>query len=317
MISYFIISYKTLQLKCFENHDKILSRFIMNEIIKWHQIKYPLMETNDLSLLQFEQEYALNPYPIKSNIESKVLYEEISPNFYRLYLNIYHHYNLDYEKLKNELEEIKNQNHIDIPLLEHSEIYKKNYDTYYVIVRKSFIDKNLRYFQAYHFLKQQQGIIALEGKCGSGKTTLSQKLQNNLNIAIIPIDDFFLPPHLKTVKRLNEVGGNIDYERIKTLLLNIKEKHEISYLKYDCTIKNFIPVQKNYQPLILLEGVYSFHPFFNNFIDKMMYLDIDEVTQDKRLQLRNNYERFIKEWIPLENQYFHNLNIKYKADIII
>lgn len=291
----------------------------MNNIIEWHKKKYPLMEESDLSLLHFEQTHAFNPNPIKTNIKSQVLYEEISLNFLRLYLNIYHLYNLDINKLTNELEDIRTKNHYHkhIPILEHSDIYKNNYDTNYVIVRKDFIDENLRYVHALHFLKQQQGIIALEGKCGSGKTTLANKLQNDVNIAIIPIDDFFLPPHLKTSNRLNEIGGNINYERIKSLLLNIKEKHEISYLKYDCTNRNFIPIQIEYKPLILLEGVYSFHPYFNKLVDKMMYLDIDDITQDKRLQLRKNYEHFVNEWIPLENYYFNSLNIKYESDIII
>ena len=63
-------------------------------------------------------------------------------------------------------------------------------------------------------------VVAVDGCCGSGKTTLSKKLQNEFNCEIVQMDDFFLPLEKRTVERLNTPGGNIDYERFKEEVIN-------------------------------------------------------------------------------------------------
>jgi len=173
--------------------------------------------------------------------------------------------------------------------------------------------------KTYNFLKtiNYPAIIALEGKCGSGKTTLANNLQDKLDLTIIPIDDFFLPPELKTKERLNEIGGNIDYERIFQLLEKIQSGKALSYKKYDCKQNIYIDKKLDINKTILLEGVYSYHQYFRKFINKLIYLEIDEALQMKRLKLRDNYNDYINKWIPLENKYFEKENIKAKADLII
>jgi len=47
-------------------------------------------------------------------------------------------------------------------------------------------------------------LIAIDGCCGSGKTTLANKLAKELNASVFHMDDFFLQPHQRTEKRLSE-----------------------------------------------------------------------------------------------------------------
>lgn len=58
-------------------------------------------------------------------------------------------------------------------------------------------------------------IIAIDGKAGSGKTTLARQIQIDIGGVIIHMDDFFLPKVLQNEKRLMELGGNIHHERFK------------------------------------------------------------------------------------------------------
>ena len=44
--------------------------------------------------------------------------------------------------------------------------------------------------------KNTVSIIAIEGRCASGKTTLSKRLSEKLGCGVIHMDDFFLPPKL-------------------------------------------------------------------------------------------------------------------------
>lgn len=52
-------------------------------------------------------------------------------------------------------------------------------------------------------------IIAIDGRCASGKTTLSAKLQQLIPCNVIHMDHFFLRPEQRTPERLNTAGENV------------------------------------------------------------------------------------------------------------
>ena len=165
------------------------------------------------------------------------------------------------------------------------------------------------------FIKEQPKplVLAIEGKCASGKSTIANMFSDKY--AIIHIDDFFLPMNKKTASRMGEVGGNINYELIYDLLIGIKNNKVISYPKFDCQKQGYSKVNIPYNEVIILEGVYSFHPYFNKLIDKLVYLEIDDKTQTSRINKRPNANRFFNEWIPLENKYYKESDILNKIDL--
>ena len=164
-------------------------------------------------------------------------------------------------------------------------------------------------------------IIAIDGRCASGKTTYAQKLSEILNAEIIHMDDFFLSNELKTKERLNEVGGNIDYVRFITdVLEKLKIENCFAYQRFDCTnqrLSNIITINNN--SYIIIEGTYALHPKFINYYDYKIFMTVNHNIQIERLEVRNPrlIDRFINEWIPLEEKYFDALMIKNQADYII
>ena len=56
-------------------------------------------------------------------------------------------------------------------------------------------------------------IIAIDGRCASGKSALASNLENELGCAVFHMDDFFLRPEQRTPQRYAEPGGNVDRER--------------------------------------------------------------------------------------------------------
>lgn len=164
-------------------------------------------------------------------------------------------------------------------------------------------------------------IVAIEGGCASGKTTLSRKLSEYYDANIIHMDDFFLPFEMRTTERMNEIGGNIDYERFKAEIAdNILKNEKFSYGVFDCSIGkvnktvNITPKKIN-----IIEGVYSLHPNYEHIYNLKIFLKIDEQTQIERLKIRNpeKLERFINEWIPKENDYFNKFGIEDKCDLVL
>ena len=44
-------------------------------------------------------------------------------------------------------------------------------------------------------------LVAIDGRCASGKSTLAKDLQKQLDCNVIHMDDFYLQPHQRTTKR--------------------------------------------------------------------------------------------------------------------
>ncbi len=164
-------------------------------------------------------------------------------------------------------------------------------------------------------------IIAIDGRCAAGKTTLAKILSENVNCDIIHIDDFFLPVTKRTEERMARSGGNIDFERlISEVLTPIKNGEHYVYSKYNCQNGSFSAGQSvNPQIITVVEGSYSCHPCVFPFYDLHIFLDIDGSTQKERVLRRNkdNADAFFSKWIPMEEKYFSEFNIKDKCEIVL
>ena len=164
-------------------------------------------------------------------------------------------------------------------------------------------------------------IVAIDGKCTSGKTTLASKLAEIYDCNVFHMDDFFLRPEQRTPERFAEVGGNVDYERFqKEVLLPLKSGKAFSYRPFDCS--TFIlaaPVTAAPKKLNIIEGTYSHHPYFGNPYDLKIILTVDEETQRKRILERPVFlhKRFFEEWIPMENRYYEVFRIIDQANLIL
>ncbi|MBQ5607840.1 MAG: hypothetical protein IIU86_02310 [Oscillospiraceae bacterium] len=154
-------------------------------------------------------------------------------------------------------------------------------------------------------------IVAIDGKCTSGKTTLAAQLAEVYDCNVFHMDDFFLRPEQRTPERFAEVGGNVDYERFREeVLLPLKSGKAFSYRPFVCSAFTLAaPVAVTPKKLNIIEGTYSHHPYFGNPYDLKILLTVDEETQRQRILERpvHLHKRFFEEWIPMENRYFSAL----------
>jgi uridine kinase len=131
-------------------------------------------------------------------------------------------------------------------------------------------------------MKQKKSIIAaIDGNSAAGKTSLAAVLKSRYDCNIFSMDDFFLTPHQRTPDRLDEPGGNIDYERFcEEIIEALKSGKPFSYRAYCCqTMKLSEPIQVNPNPLNIIEGAYSLHPYFAGAYDIKVFLRLDEAEQ--------------------------------------
>ncbi len=171
------------------------------------------------------------------------------------------------------------------------------------------------------YTERERVFVAIDGPCTSGKTTLATVLQRRFGGNVLHMDDFFLRPEQRTPERFAEPGGNVDRERFEDEVLTPLAAGKIAqYRPWDCHTGDFA-ASHNVEParLTIVEGSYSMHPALRGYYDLMICLTIDSGEQLRRLEARNPrmLQRFIDEWIPLENRYFASTETRTAADMIV
>ncbi|NLX63297.1 MAG: uridine kinase [Clostridiaceae bacterium] len=164
-------------------------------------------------------------------------------------------------------------------------------------------------------------IIAIDGNSGAGKSTLAKYIEEHFDSNIFHMDDFFLPPELKTEERLKEVGGNVDYVRFRHEVADrLIEGGDFEYRVYNCHTLSFDrTVKVKEKRLNIVEGVYSMHPTLIDIYDYKIFLGIDHDKQIEIITKRSGEElarKFKEIWIPMENRYFQEMRIKEKSDLV-
>lgn len=207
----------------------------------------------------------------------------------------------------------------NIAPVHHSNVYRENENPAYRII-------NSRYVRLFPILMKipagRQLIIAIDGRAASGKSTAAALLKDILGAEVIHMDDFFLPPTLRTDERLSQAGGNVHYERfIEEVLPKLSSTDGFSYTKFDCSIMDFNGIV-NIGPsaVKIVEGSYSCHPKLGKYADLTVFSDCAPQEQMRRIQKRNGEkmaEMFRTKWIPMEENYFAHFSISENADIHI
>ena len=168
--------------------------------------------------------------------------------------------------------------------------------------------------------RQAQVLVAIEGSCGSGKTTLAALLAEQRSCNVFHMDDFFLQPHQRTPERFAQPGGNVDYERFREEVLQpLVSGRPFSYRPFDCrTMTLSAPVEVTPKPLNIIEGSYCMHPHFGKPYDLTIFLTVEDDLRRQRILQRpaHLHRRFFEEWIPMEARYFAEFSIAAACDLI-
>ena len=165
-----------------------------------------------------------------------------------------------------------------------------------------------------------QVLVAIDGRCAAGKTTLAGQLQTELGCGLIHIDHFFLRPEQRTKERLSQPGGNVDYERLLSEVLTpLREGKAFSYRPYDCHTQSLMePIRVERSNIQIVEGSYSCHPALWDFYDLHIFLTTSLEEQLRRIEKRNGaaaVANFRDRWIPLEERYFEAFELQKRCEL--
>lgn len=162
-------------------------------------------------------------------------------------------------------------------------------------------------------------VVAIDGRCASGKTTLANDLQSILACNVFHMDDFFLRPEQRTGERYAEPGGNVDRERFREEVLRpLLEHRAFSYRPFDChtlALRDFVAVEP--KAAAVVEGTYSCHPMLWDSYDLHIFLSVPSEEQMARVKRRNGEDEnvFRERWIPLEERYFEAYAVEERCEL--
>ncbi|MBQ7921624.1 MAG: hypothetical protein IJ325_03485 [Clostridia bacterium] len=209
------------------------------------------------------------------------------------------------------------------PAVRHSEVYRNAYAPAYRVI-------DARYARIFDLLLKigelagtaQRVVIAIDGRCASGKSTMAEQIARIYPASVIHMDDFFLPGELRTPERMGETGGNLHRERFLEEVIPNLQRGSFAYRVFQCSTFTYAdkPRVVEDNKLIICEGSYALHPDFGKYYDIAVFSDIDPEEQLRRIRERDGefmLKRFRNEWIPMEEKYFTGMGIREKCDYIL
>lgn len=163
-------------------------------------------------------------------------------------------------------------------------------------------------------------VLAIDGRCAAGKTTLAEELKKVCECNVVHMDDFYLPMEKRTSVIMEQPGGNIDFQRLSDeILIPLTEGKQAVYRPYDCHNNKYLASKKIDSDLItIIEGSYSCHPKLREFYKLCIFMDISKELQIERLKARNpmKLDDFKNIWIPREERYFDICKIRENCDLV-
>lgn len=224
------------------------------------------------------------------------------------------------EALEGYLTEYRRQG---CPVVSHSAAYRAACAPAYRVVKTALAQLVPLLSMADDRLAEEgRACIVVDGPCAAGKTTLAACLAKLYHTKPLSLDDFFLPPDMRTADRLSQPGGNVHYERfLAEVLRPLCAGKDFSFRRFCCRTGQMQQRCHAITPVTVIEGSYSHHPAFAKGYQTLhairLWLDVAEDEQLRRLQSRNPemLQMFLTRWIPLEKTYREAYHIREKADL--
>ncbi len=171
-------------------------------------------------------------------------------------------------------------------------------------------------------MDQDTILIAIDGRCASGKSTFAKELAEALDADLFHLDDFFLRPEQRTIERYETPGMNADHERfLEEVILPWKAQKEFVWYPFDCTVMKVKEEGVRVVPkkTAVVEGSYCMCPIEDPYYDLRICMDISPEEQQERILKRNGPEKlkvFNAKWIPLEELYFQAYPLEKRCDLV-
>ena len=208
------------------------------------------------------------------------------------------------------------------PAVHHSDQYREAYQPHYRVL----LTAHGGYFQALLAVARLSArgapaIVAIDGRCGSGKSGLGDLLGKLFPCNVIHMDDYYLPLDQRDERWESIPGGNMDFARfLREVLTPAGRGEAIHYRPFDCQSgrlkeERILPAR----PLTVVEGSYSQHPRLTDRYDLKIFLTCDPDRQRCRLTRREgpHFAAYVSRWMPMEERYFRQCGTEEGSGLVV
>jgi uridine kinase len=172
-------------------------------------------------------------------------------------------------------------------------------------------------------------VVAVDGHSGAGKSTLAGAVADTIDAAVVHVDDFYRD--LPDEERLNltpaqGVDRYFDWERLRAeALLPLVQLMRARYGCFDwatgCGLTKAVTV--NPREIVLVEGVYSARPEFDDLLDLKVLVEVADEVRERRRQhrvrtvSRDDPHGWDARWDAAERHYFGAIRPRETFDLIV
>lgn len=209
-----------------------------------------------------------------------------------------------------------------MPAVHHSPLYRAAYQPHYRVLRAEYATYFPAILAVYRLARAgARAVVAIDGRCGSGKSTLGGLLARLFGCTLLHTDDYYLPLDQRAPGWEQTPGGNMDFARLRAQALKpALAGQPIAYRAYSCQQGQLLPaVPLPPKALTILEGSYSMHPALQTPYAVRIFLDCAPEEQARRLRAREGeyFAMFQQRWIPLEEGYFAQYRVRQRCDLVL
>ena len=182
--------------------------------------------------------------------------------------------------------------------------------------------------------KQNPIVVALDGGSGAGKSTLASIIKDELDAALIPLDDFFsvnIPDSEWDKFTVEEKLKHVfDWVRLRNLaIMPLLKGQPAKWHAFDFQsglhADGTYGMEKECKKLepanvILIEGAYSASPELAYLLDFAILVDVPIEERHVRLEAREDHDFLMKwhqRWDEVEIYYFNQVRPKNSFDFVV
>jgi len=173
-------------------------------------------------------------------------------------------------------------------------------------------------------------LVALDGRSGTGKSTIAQAVAARVDASIVVSDDFYAGGNDDVWygrSASEKVAQGIDWRRMRKevlepLLANKPASwHPLDFQPGSGWIgwkEEFVMLEP--APVILLDGIYSARPELADLVDVAVLIETDDLVRRKRLVVREGQDfmqRWHQLWDAAEDYYFTHIRPRSSFDLLL
>lgn len=153
-------------------------------------------------------------------------------------------------------------------------------------------------------------IIAIDGRSGSGKSTIARHLAKHAEVATVEMDDFYRVDDPVARARYGPAEGverYFDWQRLRDeALVPLSKGRSATFRVYDWKHNDYGDITVvDPQPFVVIEGVYSARPDLRPLVDLVVLIDTSpELSAARQLARGQNSNEWIERWTVAEDHYF-------------